>query len=574
MGLIIILSCLIYNNSVRGRFILDDRVLIEDNGIVSSLSAPFDILRKGLIRTPHSEAGTFRPLVMFSYALDYRFWGLDPRGYHITNNLLHAAVCVSFYFLVFSLFGHAALALWASLFFCVLPVHAEAVAYISGRNDLLAALFMLLAFIFYVRQSARQNAFYSFFVIGFFAAAFLSKESALAFPMLLALYHVVFKKPIPKFSFFFIWFLVITGVFSRLFLLRSSAIEVPGFAAIFQSLPAFFASLCTYLRLLVLPLELRFGYGQRIFPLVDPLVLCGMALFSILIWLFLKNLRPRPIVSFSIGWFLIALLPVSNLYPLPFFAAEHWLYVPSMGFVLVLAYFLTRQGPAAVLKIFLFGTLLLLYAVLTIRQNDYWLDPVRFNLKTLTYRPQSPVLYLDLGRSYEERGRIDDALAAYQKAVVLAPDYAKAYYAMALLHQHSGNAPLAMDAYLKALRVDPFHSPSYNNLATLYAQSGEREKAIKTLERLLELAPASGIGHYNLGNIYFDMERYPEAIGHYEKAVHFQPGYGKAYENLAVVYFRLGRYDLSRQFYSKARQMGSQNPMLQEALEAIETNRR
>lgn len=574
MGLIIILSCLIYNNSVRGRFILDDRVLIEDNGFVSALSAPFDILRKGLIRTPHSEAGTFRPLVMFSYALDYRFWGLDPRGYHITNNLLHAAVCVSLYFLIVSLFGHAALALWASLFFCVLPVHAEAVAYISGRNDLLAALFMLSAFIFYVRQSARQNVFYSLFAIGFFAAAFLSKESALAFPVLLVVYHAVFKKPFPKVSFFFIWFLVIAGVFSRLFLLRSSAIEVPGFAAIFQSLPAFFASLCTYLRLLVLPIGLRFGYSQRIFPWADPFVLCGMALFSILIWLFLKNLKPRPIVSFSIGWFLIALLPVSNLYPLPFFAAEHWLYLPSMGFALILAYFVTRQGPASVLRRFFFGALLLFYAVLTIQQNDYWLDPIHFNLKTLAYRPQSPILYLDLGRSYEETGRIEDAMAAYQQAIALAPDYAKAYYAMALLQQHSGNAPLATDAYLKALRADPFHLASYNNLATLYAQSGERQKAIKMLERLLELMPASSIGHYNLGNIYFDMEHYPEAIAHYEKAVYFHPGYGKAYENLAVVYFRLGRYDLSRHFYSKARQMGSQNPMLQEALEAIETNLR
>lgn len=574
MGLIIILSCLVYNNSLEGRFILDDRVLIEDNNVVRTLSAPFDMLKKGLAKTPHSDTGTFRPLVMFSYALDYRFWGLDPRGYHITNNLLHAAVCVFLYFLVVSLFGGAALALWAALFFCVLPVHAEAVAYISGRNDLMSALFMLLALICYLRQSGRFRAVFGAAALVFFSFALLSKESALVFPLLLVLYHVVFKKPVPKPAFFIAWSLVAAGVLLRLFVLRSSAIELPGLAFLLRQLPVFFAALSVYPRLLLFPFELRFGYSQHSFSWTDPAVLCGMAVFTVLTWLFLKNLRPRPLISFSIGWFLVALLPVSNLYPLPFFVAEHWLYAPSMGFVLILAYFVTGQGTPAALKKFLFGSLILFYAVLTIQQNDYWLDPVRFHLKTLAYRPQSPVLYLDLGRSYEERGQNDAALTAYQKAVDLAPDYAKAHYAVAFLYQNSGNVALATDAYLKALRVDPFHSASYNNLAALYAQSGETEKAVEMLKRLLELAPASSIGHYNLGNLYFDMERYPEAIEQYEKAVYFQPGYGKAYANLAVVYFRLGRYELSRLYHSKAQKLGSQNPALEEALEALETSRR
>ena len=113
-----------------------------------------------------------------SYALDHAVWGFRPEGFHLTNVLLYACIVAAFYLVSRKTVGEEA-AFLSALLFAVHPIHAEAVAWVSGRKDLLAAFFVILA---WGSLSGEGKGRY---VLGlfFYVAACLSKTAALPFPL-------------------------------------------------------------------------------------------------------------------------------------------------------------------------------------------------------------------------------------------------------------------------------------------------------------------------------------------------------------------------------------------------------
>ncbi|MFN3531127.1 MAG: tetratricopeptide repeat protein [Candidatus Brocadia sp.] len=111
---------------------------------------------------------TYRPVVTLSYFIDYTFWHLNPLGYHLTNMLLHAMNSTLFFIFAFRVLKKRSMALVAALFFSSFPVFSEAVNAIGFREDLMAFLFLVLAFIFYLKAGSthfqgRRNAFSSIY---------------------------------------------------------------------------------------------------------------------------------------------------------------------------------------------------------------------------------------------------------------------------------------------------------------------------------------------------------------------------------------------------------------------------
>jgi len=100
--------------------------------------------------------GSYRPLCVASFRLNHWTGGLDPRGYHAANVLLHCAVTYLVYTLYRTLLPRRGPAAAAAVF-AVHPVHAEAVAGVVGRADLLACLFYLSAFLCYVAHVRHRD---------------------------------------------------------------------------------------------------------------------------------------------------------------------------------------------------------------------------------------------------------------------------------------------------------------------------------------------------------------------------------------------------------------------------------
>lgn len=542
--------------------------MIKDSLSVRSLQSPLDMFKKGTAKSASWPNEKYRPLTRFSYALDYRVWRLDPRGYHLTSIFLHALTTICLYLLVRGLFVSTPLAFWAAVFFMAHPVHVEAVAYISGRNEILALLFMILAMIFYLKEWGRLRALSFLVPTFFFVCALLSKENSFVFPLFLCLYHVVFKKKITNTAFGIFWGLCFLLVALRLTVLKSALLVVPASSDIVARLPGFFVSFLGYVRLLIAPFDLHMGYSHDLFFWNDGVVIAGIVLFLSLCAVAVINLRKRPFFSFAIGWFIIALLPVAHLYPLPYLMTELWLYTPSLGFCLLLAGGMGLNTRSAnKLRYILAVIILSSFSFLTIRQNTYWQDPVSFYEKTLRYRPQSPVLYMGLGNCYEEKGDIAGALWAYKKAIEVDPRYAKAYISLGEVNQRSGALDEAVSYYQKAMKLAPGSGDAYINLAAIYAETAQPDTAIALLKKVIILEPRNAIAYYDLGNVYFDLKRFDEAQSHFKKAVELQPAYGNAYSNMAITYFYLGEHSLAQKFSEKASALGVSNQGLSRALQ-------
>jgi len=565
VALIAMLGAAVYANSIGGAFIWDDVHLVKNNAYIKNPANLAGLFTK---KDNRKEYAFYRPLQETSYMLDYAFWRDNAKGYHATNIILHILTALAVFWLINLLFARMSLALITAGLFVVHPVHTEAVAYISGRADIMAALFILLAFILYIKQTgspelavppvenagapatgqtrknailcARPDAQNPWLFTGMlisYAGALLSKESSLILPVLLGFYHAAFKKGRAGAPLLGVW--VTTGLYlvMRLTVMRYFLTLSHADTTLWQRIPGAFVALAQYLRILGLPFGLHMEYGNGVFAWSDPWALAGAALFVFLIVYAFKKRRSASLVFFCVTWFFITLLPQANLYPINAYMSEHWLYLPSIGFFALLAGALDllyrRRGTR--LAVVAVGAMVLFYATLSVRQNGYWNDPFTFYKKTLVYAPESPRLLNNFGILTYEKGDAEEAVAIFKKTIAADPAYAEAYNNLGKIYKDARRMDEAMDLFKKAIEIDPAYAEAYNNLAIAYFLTGNQAQAIQF----------------------------------FKKAVALRPDFANAYFNLAVAYFNEKDFDLATQSYAKAEALGLSKPDFAKKLSGV-----
>jgi tetratricopeptide (TPR) repeat protein len=574
IALIIVLGLAAYANSLDGEFIWDDGHLVKNNPYVKSFSNIGRIFLKDIGAGVGRSYAFYRPIQIASYAADYFLWSLDVRGYHLTNILLHILVSIAVYRLVYILFGNNTISLLSGIFFVVHPIHTEAVTYISGRADSLAALFILLCFIFYIRYLQMQKAGLYILVLLTCILALLSRENSIVLPILLLLYHYTFRKRVKVKSFFPIIGIVLFYGFLRItalkFMLQHTFYHT---TTLFDRLPGFFVAIAKYVRLLILPSHLHMEYGEKIFNYNNPNALLGIIITLLLILYAVRNRRRNNIIFFSISWFFITLLPVSNLYPINAYMAEHWLYMPAIGFFIVLASYadlLFKNRKLRFTAVLLTIAIVFYYAGLTFKQNNYWKEPIAFYKRTLQYAPDSSKSYYNLGTIYGSTGKEEQAVDALKKAIAITPNDAEAHYQLGVTHYNAGRLEDAIASYKKAITIAPHDISVYNNLGVAYRRLGNYEEAIKLLKKLIELDPDNAGAHNNLGNVYFTTGDIEKAIGLYKKTVEMDPSFAIAYFNLSKCYFHRKEFVTAVEYCELAKKHGYDVPP--EFLETLESH--
>ncbi len=558
--IIVLIGSVSYSNSLNGQFVWDDEDLIKDNIDVQSWSNAAQAFTKDIGSRIEEEGGFYRPLQMLTYMADYSLWKLDVRGYHLTNIILHILVALSVFVLVSMLFGDTLLAFLTAAFFVAHPIHTEAVSYISGRADPLAALFMLLTFIFYIKDLTIPMALS-------YILALLSRENSLILPFLILLYHAVFKERLSKRNFSLLVLFAFVYFLSRLTIVKPLLAHTASEATFLERLPGFFAALATYVRLLILPFPLHMGYGNMTFSFVDPRVIAGIFMFALLLFFILSAKRGR-LISFSFGFFLIALLPFSNLYPLHVYMREHWLYLPSIGFFLILAKGVCelRRRHLVYPAFGLASVLVVSCATLTILQNRHWRDPVSFYERTLKYGDESAPSYIGIGTLFNDAHRYEDAIALLQKAITLVPDSADAYNNLGIAYYGTGKKDEAIASLKKAIAIDPNLAQAYTNLGNVYDGIGEKEKAVVAYKKAIEIDPRDEDAYNNLGVLYATLGKNKDAISAFKKALGIDPDYTQGHHNLSIAYFHEREYRLSIEHCDRAKALGFEDPQLLESL--------
>lgn len=538
--LIAVLGFAVYANSLDGEFILDDISLVRDNVYIRNFSRAPKIITENIAAGAGRKSAFYRPLQIFTYMADYAIWKLNVKGYHLTNILLHilAALCV--YYLANLLSEDRFLALLAGALFVVNPVHTEAVTYISGRSDSLALIFMLFSFIFYLKCFSGKNIKIYILMVLSYALALLSRETSLILPVLLLVYHYTYKKKIRVREFLSVAGIALIYILLRLTALKSLSLhaDLPVPTGLFQRIPGFFVAVANYIRLLILPFNLHIEYGNILFGLSYPGAIVGILLSSLLlIYAFMKR-KDNGLISFSIFWFFAALLPVSNLYPVNAYMAEHWLYLPSIGFFLILgktlSYLYKRRG-FKVFALFFAAGLLFFYSYLTVKQNNYWREPVVFYKRTLKYAPPSSRMLNNLGTIYCNSGRNEEAIPQFKKAIKINPNYADAYNNLGIAYNNTGRTEDAIAAFEKSAELDPGYADTYYNLGIAYGKLGRLKEAIAAFEKSIEIYPDFTAAYNNIGVAYYKLGRTEKAIESFKKVLEIDPDYRDARHNLSVI---------------------------------------
>ncbi len=541
--LIIILGFTIYFNSLGGSFIWDDAGLIQGNAYLKDWSNFPQIFTKNIWAGIGEGSSIWRPLQMMTYFVDYSLWKLDPWGYHLTNILLHLLAALALYWFVSILFNNRILALFSSLLFIAHPVHVEAVSYISGRADSLVTIFVLVAFIFYLKfLHTRRITFWIVMSLSFILALF-TRENAVIFPALLIIYHFVFQKKLEIKPFLPLLGITVLYFIFRIFSINSIFSDTPIRTTLAQRFPGFLVAFTNYMGILFFPVDLHMEYGGRLFGFFAPKAILGfIIILSLLICVFWAKNSKR-LFSFAILWFFIAILPVSNLYPLNAYMAEHWLYLPSIGFFMILGGSLTSFFEKDKFKFVALGLLiclLFIYASLTIRQNVYWKEELPFYQRTLAYSPWSAKVHNNLGNLYAKLGDKYKAQKEYLKSIAFDPSAVYAYRNLGDFYCLAGNYLEGIKMYLKATQIDPRDADDYNNIGYTFITLGRNEEGIKYCQIALKLNPSSSRAYYNLGNAYYNLRESRKSITMLEESVKFDPRNLEAYNNLASGYAQLG----------------------------------
>jgi protein O-mannosyl-transferase len=543
-ALVVAVVALVYANALRAAFVWDDLYLVVGNAAIKQLANVPRLFWSDLFPVG-IDSGYYRPLQALTYAVDYALWGLNPAGFHSTNVVLHAATAVLLYRVGVRVLGSARAALASALLFAVHPLHVEAVAYVAGRSDPLAALCMLVAVLGFLRGDRRGHML----SVAMYFVALLAREAAFVLPLLL----MVLDRVPPRSSRRSIRQYVPYAGALGLYLVLRSLVPTPIPVAIIAPAPLGFRLLTMadvivrYLALVVAPIGLHMErVVSPVTSVVEPRALAGLAVIGMIV---IVSIRARSTRAWPLAlggaWFLVALLPVANLVPLATFMAEHWLYVPLMGLCLAVGWSVDAIRPRAWRRAMTIGlaVVLAVYGGLTMRQSARWSDGRTLYEYLLPLAPESARVRVNLAQVYQEAGELEPARVLYLDVVRLRPNdaaTAEALNNLGNIERAGGAAAAALAHFERALELKPRHVAARNGRALALQDLGRVDEAEAELHAALALDAAAATTRSNLGNLYFRRGDLTRAREQYLAAVRLDPEHADAHNNLGSVYFRLG----------------------------------
>jgi len=581
--IIICVSLGVYFNALFAGFVFDDMHQVLRNPWIKNVGSIPEIFMTDVWNFAGWASNYYRPLMHVSYMVSYYVFGLKPWGFHLVNILFHSGVAVLVFLVASRLFKeyqnsfpipYISPPFVAALLFATHPIHTEVVTPIMGIPDLSFTFFYLLSFYLYIRAGGGFDGSYCFSVGSFFIAT-LSKEPALTLPVILLGYDYAFQRlnyPLLRHLKRYVPYLAVVGVY---LILRHFALG--GFApskqetglTVYQYVINTFYLFMLYLEKLLIPVNLNFLYTfqpvQTLFQLETILSLTiGIAFMS------LACITAKKSKVIFLTLLLVALPLLPALY-LPALAqnlenafAERYLYLPSLGFVLLLAFLLARSGvyklpkPKIALAIFLL-ILTGIYSIGTVRRNSVWKDNFSLWEDTAKKSPQSGMACQYLAYALQERGKVEEAITHYGAALRLGGDKVSVQqfvrYNLGVAYGMKGESDKAIEEYQIALKLNPKHAKAHNNLAVVLMNKGWIDQAIDHYKSAITIDPGFAEAHSNLGVAYAKDGLIDKAIEHFQSAVELAPNNAKYYENLGLANRTKGRHQEAEELFRRARSL-------------------
>jgi hypothetical protein len=494
-GILAICVLALYSPSLSNPLIWDDTIHVEkvrEDGVSAAFERVADKYR--------------RPMVLLSYRLQDSIGLGSPAALHGANAALHATNSLLVYALALTLGTGANVAIAGAALFAFHPLQSAAVAYVSGRTDLLATLFTLVAILMALRSALRGGLRSHVYVaVAASVAAALSKESGLVAGPLAAGALYCARKPGVRLDLQGMLACVLASLVVALFVVPPAARD--GLAvSLSNRLADSGTALVTYARLLVWPTDLHL---DRLTPVAGVFRFLG-------VWVVLAALlatrefmrRPTP-GRYAFFAATLAYLPVSGLVPIYPALSGRWVFTPEQGLYLVLAALapVTANAVAAGASRLAFNAPPPLYRwvraaplVLAPIAAFAWTDSVIHRQRaladeetvyrtTLAHSP-SPRACFNLGVLLLDSRRDAEAARAYEDCLQLSPNDAGMYVQLGVAYQRMGERNKAEFAFAKAVELAPSDPLAWSNYANLDAAAGFYADAREKWEKALAIDPA------------------------------------------------------------------------------------
>jgi tetratricopeptide (TPR) repeat protein len=545
--IIILVTILCFANSLSGEFICDDHVLIEENPDIKAISNIFHLLL-GTYWGEGNPNGLYRPLTHISFALNFFVNGLNTYGYHLVNILVHTINALLIYWISERYTKIKSLSLLCALLFSAHPVHSEAVAAIYGRPELMATMFLLIAWCFFIKSS-QNNFWYVLSLISYFLSL-LCKESGIVFVGILLLVHICQEtswttrlKPSPK----LLGYILTTIPYLILRVAVTKVLGIPKGGQILGNEP-FLTRVFTmsygyfkYFVLLIWPAKLYTDYDFSVIPKITNLSLPVFAYLLIIfgiIAIAFWQLKHNPIISFAILFFFVTTSIISNIFlPTGILIAERTIYLSTLSISLLLAaicYRLYQQGWQTLAVTFSIVILLATSARTFYRNNDFQNDFALFS-SIAKLSPNHSKAYTAIGTEYEKVGDIEKAEVFYQKALIVSYDKALAHVNLSRIKRKQGKEEESLALLKKALQINPDNADANDLWGARLLSQGDLCQAKIYLTKAINVDRNLAEAHNNLGVLYARMNLYDKAREHFQLAVQFKPENKNYAQNLALL---------------------------------------
>jgi len=545
-------SVALYLPATHYGFVWDDGPLITDNSLLAS-SRPADLFSRGFwAGSPEQVAGPsasyYRPLVTLSFWLGLRISHANPHWFHLVNLLLYALTTALITLVLWELLNSGVWALLGGLLFAVHPSHVESVAFVSGRTDIMLTFFTAIAAFALLRSFREHNRWWWLVVPPALGLALLSKETAALLPLLVALAPLLVGVRYDRRY----WLLVLAtlAVLAGYIWLRSTAVPLPtpgehdtGIWSPFVTIVNTFG---LYIRMFFWPFEHHVWYKATATPSVSPTNVVAFLLFVVsALTVALKRRFAKALWGYA--WTVASLLPVVIIASLGPLAAERLLFLPSAGIVMILVMVLSRlvksRAPTRRVTWAGFAVVIVLFGIDSMMRTRVWRNAETLFPAMIREAPDVPGGYSDLADAIVER-QPDSALALYQQALRLDPDYVHAHLHAALLFRSKGAQDQAIEHLLAASRLVPNSQMILNNLALAYRAVGENDSALTTIDRALALPPGgSPTLHLNRASILISAGRSDEAARELHRTLALDSTLSGTRTMLADLLRQRGRYD-------------------------------
>ena len=455
------------------------------------------------------------PITSLSFMLDYQLYGLNPKGFLLTNLFFHIANSLLLFLVLFRMTG----AIWQSAFvaaiFAFHPLNVESVAWVSERKNVLSTFFLLLTIWSYINYCEKPTVKTYSLVFLFFTLGLMSKAMLITLPFVLLLLDYW---PLKRLKFG-------QEIDSKEILVKNTPKKSEAFRLVLEKIPLFlltmgftwltFTSFDYYLQLQTRLTNAMVSYLEYLGKMMWPSrlsifyahpgntlpvwqgILCGMILIGITI-ISIKFIRKAP--YFAVGWFwyLGTMVPVIGIFQANASAmADHYAYITLIGIFIIIAWGLPELISKwcykdKVLSVSA-GIIIIALLITTWKQVGYWKNSItvfkhaiRVTDKKL---PDFSLVYNNLGIALYAAGKNEEAISNYKMAINLKPANAKAHYNLGIALFAKKKIEKVIYHYKIATRINPDFAYAHYNLGLVLFQKGELKEAVHHFRETLRLRP-------------------------------------------------------------------------------------